>query len=344
MLKYARKFQTQYPDLHKNREKGFLEMKKRISVLVLLLFVLITMVTPMVTSAATPVAKSVTLKSDNGEVKVRTGDDLKYLTDGDKLWSADGKADFNQKGIVLIQNTKADTPNYYPTCDLIIDLGGEKSIDTVNVTFFHYYMAIIDTPKDGKITVSYSTDGKSFSEIKTHTMKEKATQESAGIIDEKISLGKVYKAKAVMVSMTFGDFPLTKPVNEWFGFTELSAGLAADYKDDGKPGSTSSAASSVASSAASSAASEASSAASSAASSEVSSVASSPAAEASTASSAAATSSAVASSTASSTAAATTDNDDSNNTWVYVLIAVVAVAAIAAVIYFVVAKKKKGNA
>ncbi len=301
------------------------------------MFVFVTTLTQLITSAAVPVAKSVTLKSDNGEIKVRASDDIKDLFDGDKVWSADGKANFDQDGIVLIQNTKAETPNYYPTCNLIIDLGEEKSIDTVDVTFYHYYMAIIDTPKDGKIVVSYSVDGKSFSEIKTHTMTKKAVSGTAGIIDEKISLGKVYKAKAVMISMTYGDYPQTKPVNEWFGFTEISAGLAADYKGESAP--TSSVANSSASSAASS---STTSPADSSVASDIISNISSTADETTSVTSLQTSSQAVSSKVSSSAASAPGSTNEGMGTWAIVAIAVVAAAAIAGIIYYIV-KRNKNN-
>jgi len=319
---------VQDPALHNKTGRKDGKMNKRIVTLLMIMFVLMIMATPMVTSAETPVVKSVTLKSDNGEVVVRSTDDIKDLYDGDKLWSADGVKDYNLDGIVLIQNTKADTPNYYPVCELIIDLGEEKSIDTVNVTFYHYYQAIIDTPKDGKITVSYSIDGKSFSEIKTHTMTEKAVSGTAGIIDEKIPLGKTYKARAVMVSMTYGDYPVTKYVNEWFGFTELSAGMASEYKDDGKP--TSSAASSASDVTSTTQPTE-----SNPASSEVVSETSSPAVSSETTTSPA--TSVVTSSAASSPAAAT---DEGMDTWIIVVIVIIAAAVIAGIVYYFVRKNK----
>lgn len=318
-------------------------MNKKIVTLLVMMFFIITMVTPMITSAETPVAKSVTLKSDNGEVVVRAKDDIKYLCDGDKLWSADGVKDFNQKGIVLIQNTKATTPNYYPVCNLIIDLGAEKNIDTVDVTFYHYYQAIIDTPKDSKITVSYSIDGTSFSEIKTHTMTQKAVSGTAGIIDEKIPLGKTVKARAVMVSMTFGDYPVTKPVNEWFGFTELSAGMASEYKNDGKPTtSTGTSSSTNTSSPATSTTTE--STVSKTESSNVSNVTTSPAVSNETTSPTTSTTSKVTSSAASKTSSPAATTTEGMDTWVIVVIVIVAAAVIAGIIYYLVRRNKNNNA
>lgn len=207
-------------------------MKKFTSYFVIV-FVLLALLSPaLVAVAEDPIAESVTLKSTSGDVKIRTNDDISFLTDGDKVWTSNGKDNFNIEGIVLFQNTKAGTPDVYPTCDLIIDLGATKSVDTVNVTFYHYFNAIIDTPKDKKITISYSLDGTDFSEIDTYVMDTEASAGTSGIIDENISLGETVTASHIMVSVQYGDYPTTKPVNEWFGFTELSAGMSLEYGNE----------------------------------------------------------------------------------------------------------------
>ncbi len=206
-------------------------MKKITGYLLIALFVIALLSPTLTVFAADPIAKSVTLKS-NGDVVIRANDDIADLTDGDKVWSAEGKNNFNIDGIVLFQNTKTATAEYYPLCELIIDLGTEKAVDTVNITFYHYYSAIIDTPKDGKITISYSIDGVGFSEIETYTMERKASASTSGIFDENIPLGERVNARYIMVSMQYGDYPQTKPVNEWFGFTELSAGTALQYGEE----------------------------------------------------------------------------------------------------------------
>ncbi|HAN20692.1 MAG TPA: hypothetical protein DCP51_03305 [Clostridiales bacterium] len=203
-------------------------MKKFTSILVFALLVL-TLFSPALTVSADPVAQSVSLEPGNGDVVVRTGADMTKLTDGDKVWDAEGKNNFSMEGIVLIQNKKAYTSNDFPTCNLIIDLGSQKKVNTVNITFYHYFDAIIDTPKDGEVTISYSIDGDGFAEIGTFEIEGKASSGTSGIFDENISLGETVDAKEIMVSMAFGSYPVTSVANEWFGFTELSAGMAIDY-------------------------------------------------------------------------------------------------------------------
>lgn len=205
-----------------------MHMKKITGILVISLLIFAAL-SPTFTAYADPVAKSVRLESENGDVAIRATDDIANLTDGNKVLNAEGKNDFNIDGIVLIQNKKANTPNCYPTCNLIIDLGTEKKVNTVNIAFFHYYDAIIDTPKDGDVTISYSIDGDGFAEIGTYKINGEASSITSGIFDENISLGKTVSAKEIMVSMSYGNYPLTCPVAEWFGFTELSAGISTDY-------------------------------------------------------------------------------------------------------------------
>lgn len=212
-------------------------MKKTLSIIIAICMIMsvATVLCAVSASADAPVASEIRLVCDDGSVKVRDGADMSVLCDGLKhknyATTNPTSANFDRPGIVLIQNTESVTPKVYDVCNLVIDLGKTTNVDTVNIAFYHFLNAMIGTPKDGDITISYSPDGNDFSEIGTFKMENEANDQTVdGIFDEYFYLGKIYSCRAIMVSMAYGDSPYdSKPVTEWFGFTELSAGLKLDY-------------------------------------------------------------------------------------------------------------------
>lgn len=108
-------------------------------------------------------------------------------------------------------------------------------INAVDITFYHYFNAMIGTPENKKVDIYYSDDGEVFAPAGTYEIENQAdATTNAGIFDEIIILDKSYKARYIKVSMTYGKTPTewSKPVLEWFGFTELSAGAYSDYLED----------------------------------------------------------------------------------------------------------------
>lgn len=68
---------------------------KKITAIITALLLAALCVSAIVSVSAAPTAESVKLDSKNGEIALRDGADISLLCDGNKLFSADGIADFN---------------------------------------------------------------------------------------------------------------------------------------------------------------------------------------------------------------------------------------------------------
>lgn len=216
-------------------------MKKHLSIL-LTLCMLISVVAAMFVIAPSaeeaPRAKSVYLKNPDGNVVFRDGADLTTLCDGKKHFEYDGVANFNNPGIVLVHNVEYATPQEKADWDyanIVIELDKNTMVDTVNVTFFTYWSAMIGIPNEADVIISYSDDGENFSELKRFSMEDDDITGGVYILDKYFYLDKVITCDAIMVSMPFGEKDPSWQdgwaMLEWFAFTELSAGLKLDYEN-----------------------------------------------------------------------------------------------------------------
>lgn len=213
-------------------------MKKHLSIL-LTLCLLISVIAAMFVIAPlaeeAPRAKSIRLANDPSQVANRASDDLSLLCDGKKHFEYDGIQNFNNPGIILVQNVECETPQEkgeYDYAELIIDLEDNTLVDTVNVAFYYYYNAMIDIPNKDDVIISYSIDGENFSELKRFTIEDDISTATAGILDKYFYLDEAISCSAIKVSMPYGPTEWSpKVMLEWFGFTELSAGLKLDYEN-----------------------------------------------------------------------------------------------------------------
>lgn len=208
-------------------------MKKRIlSVLIVLAVVCALFAIPA--DAKANVTK-VWFEGDN--VAVRAGADLSLLCDNKILSDENAEAkDFNKEGIVLIQNTNMHDTENLTRATMYIELDSLQNIDSVYITWYVFYNAIIALPDQNTLIIGYSADGENYNEIGAYTFEGEADPETSSQLETTIRLGQTVKAKYVSVSFEFGPYDEPTwycPVLEWVGFTEVGAGVMSDEVLDG---------------------------------------------------------------------------------------------------------------
>lgn len=216
-------------------------MKKTL-IMLLAVCILVSAFASVVTIGASaepiPTAKSITLGGNGVDVALPNYcTDLSVLCDGKKLIKTfDGELDFRKKGIVLVENTERATAGISDYCQMIIDLGENTLIDTVNVAFYLNRVNRVWFPNDGEVIISFSDDGKNFYGQKSYYIEDYESATQAGVHDVYFYLDAPVSCKAVMISMEYGEADPSwgwspSVTLEWFGFTELSAGLKLDYEN-----------------------------------------------------------------------------------------------------------------
>ncbi len=208
-------------------------MKKRIlSVLIVLAVVCALLAIPA--DAKANVTK-VWFEGDN--VAVRAGADLSLLCDNKILSEENATAkDFKKDGIVLVQNTNMHDTENLTRATMYIELDSLQNIDSVYITWYVFYNAIIALPDQNTLIIGYSADGENYTEIGAYDFEGEADPETSSQFETTIRLGQTVKAKYVSVSFEFGPYDEPTwycPVLEWVGFTEVGAGLEVDEVLDG---------------------------------------------------------------------------------------------------------------
>lgn len=218
-------------------------MKKHISILLavcMLVSVIASLLMLTPAADAIPTAKLVYLNSNGTNVAIPSYcQDLSVLCDSKKLISTlENQTYFKTHGIVLVENTERATAGVADYCQMVIDLGESTLIDTVNVAFYVNFTDRIWLPNDGEVIISFSDDGKTFKDQKSFYIEDydDETALKVGVRDYYFELDAPVSHRYVMVSLEYGDAnPDWKwdpsVMLEWFGFTELSAGLKMDYEN-----------------------------------------------------------------------------------------------------------------
>ncbi len=216
-------------------------MKKHISILLavcMLVSVVASMLVLTPAADAIPTAKSVYLSGNGTDVQVGSYcQDLSVLCDGKKLiQTLDGEIDFRKTGIVLVENTERATAGVVDYCQLVMDLGESTLIDTVNIAFYLNRVNRVWFPNNGEVIISFSDDGKKFSDQKSYYIEDYESATELGVHDVYFELDAPVSHRYVMVSLEYGDADPSwgwspSVMLEWFGFTELSAGLKVDYEN-----------------------------------------------------------------------------------------------------------------
>jgi hypothetical protein len=146
---------------------------------------------------------------------------LSVLTDG-KTDLEVPTAGFGDAQVVLFQNKSATTAGVYPSVELVLNLGEEKTFNTIDLSFYIEYNSMIGLPKGNKISISYATDPEKFVALADYTFEGEAKSGDKKVFNVHPKLGTSIKAQYVKIVFSYGDSPWQdKPVWEWIGFTEI---------------------------------------------------------------------------------------------------------------------------
>ena len=136
---------------------------------------------------------AVTLNNtDSPGVKVLdTNLDLSVLTDGDKGESLKGIAwaDTDKTKIIAFQNENCAVKDSTTTLCLVLDLGAEKTLDSITVTFYKEYNVMIGLGVENTMIVSSSKDGKTFDKLGEYDFTAEPSRDTDGIKANPAAIG-----------------------------------------------------------------------------------------------------------------------------------------------------------
>ena len=177
-------------------------------------------------------ATTVTLNSDDYP-NVEANADLSLLVDGTTLEGTEfpGSGGYATSGIVLFKNLTATDAEANTTLCLVVDLGEDKTISAATVYFYKEYVSMVGLGVENTMTISYSTDGDSYTKINDFTfdsepaMTEGANTGICGIFSETFDFGDAVTARYLEFKLPFEasdpSFTAGKVVWEFIGMTEI---------------------------------------------------------------------------------------------------------------------------
>ena len=202
-------------------------MKKTLAVLMAALLAVACFA--MVGSAATTITLN---NEDYPGVSILGGKDLALLVDGETLegeaeaWGSSGIA-----AVVPFQNANCiqtgTTPPPTTTLALVLDLGEEKTISSIDVWFYKDYNVMIGLGQNNTLTVSSSEDGETFEKVTDYEFdSQPAMLEGENTVNKIIEVAKE--------TIAF-DAPVTTQYIELkMNFEESSEKFLVDNKDPSK--------------------------------------------------------------------------------------------------------------
>ena len=109
--------------------------------------------------------------------------DLSVLTDGDKGESLKGIAwaDTDKTKIIAFQNENCAVKDSTTTLCLVLDLGAEKTLDSITVTFYKEYNVMIGLGVKNTMIVSSSKDGEAFDKLGEYDFTAEPSRDTDGI-------------------------------------------------------------------------------------------------------------------------------------------------------------------
>ena len=112
-----------------------------------------------------------------------TNTDLSVLADGDKGESLKGVAwaDTDKTKMIAFQNENCTVKDSTTTLCLVLDLGAEKALDSITVTFYKEYNVMIGLDMENTMLVSSSKDGKTFDKLREYDFTAKPSRDTDGI-------------------------------------------------------------------------------------------------------------------------------------------------------------------
>lgn len=176
--------------------------------------------------------------------------DLSVLTDGDKGESLKGIAwaDTDKTKIIAFQNENFAVKDSTTTLCLVLDLGAEKTLDSITVTFYKEYNVMIGLGVENTMIVSSSKDGKTFDKLGEYDFTAEPSRDTDGIKanpaaigalqDETFAFDKPVTARyfelRIHYEFNYENATDGKDIWEFIGMTEITAN-EADADDVSEP-------------------------------------------------------------------------------------------------------------
>ena len=231
-------------------------MKKTLAVLMAALLAVACFA--MVGSAATTITLN---NEDYPGVSILGGKDLALLVDGETL-EGEGEAEAWGSGIAAVvpfQNANCiqtgTTPPPTTTLALVLDLGEEKTISSIDVWFYKDYNVMIGLGQNNTLTVSSSEDGATFEKVTDYEFDsqpamlegETTVNKICEVVKETIAFDAPVTTQYIELKMNFEESSEeflvdnadpskgTKPIWEFIAMTEIAVNEGSAGGDTSEP-------------------------------------------------------------------------------------------------------------
>ena len=181
-------------------------------------------------------ATSASLNADyTGVSLLEDSDDLSVLFDGDKYEDAKAWAAAEKDRIVAFKNTNCTNADSNTDLALIINLGEEKTISSMTVSFYKVYNVMIGYAETNEVTISSSDDGETFTDVDTFNFtsdactKEDGAHNTApnGVFDVTFTFDAPVTTSYLQIKIPYAanpglDATGVKPIWEFMAMTEIA--------------------------------------------------------------------------------------------------------------------------
>ena len=181
-------------------------------------------------------ATSASLNADyTGVSLLKDSDNLSVLFDGDKYEDAGAWASAEKGRIVAFGNANCKDADSNTDLALIINLGEEKTISSMTVSFYKEYNVMIGYAETNEVTISSSDDGETFTDVDTFSFtseactKDDGTPNTApkGVFDVTFTFDAPVTTSYLQIKIPYAanpglDATGAKPIWEFMAMTEIA--------------------------------------------------------------------------------------------------------------------------
>ena len=181
-------------------------------------------------------ATSASLNADyTGVSLLENSDNLAVLFDGDKYEDAGAWASAEKGRIVAFKNANCTDADSNTDLALIINLGEEKTISSMTVSFYKEYNVMIGYAETNEVTISSSDDGETFTDVDTFNFtseactKDDGTPNTApnGVFDVTFTFDAPVTTSYLQIKIPYAanpglDATGAKPIWEFMAMTEIA--------------------------------------------------------------------------------------------------------------------------
>ena len=181
-------------------------------------------------------ATSASLNADyTGVSLLKDSDNLSVLFDGDKYEDAGAWGSAEKGRIVAFANANCTNADSNTDLALIINLGEEKTISSMTVSFYKEYNVMIGYAETNEVTISSSDDGEAFTDVDTFSFTSDAcTTEDGkpntapnGVFDVTFTFDAPVTTSYLQIKIPYAanpglDATGKKPIWEFMAMTEIA--------------------------------------------------------------------------------------------------------------------------